>query len=114
MDYESYELSELYRHLPEYVNDITEKRKSQKYNCPLCNSGKRENGTPAFNLYDDGLKCHCHSCGFDGNIIGLYLAANNMSDTKENVAVAIRALGKMYGLDRTAENQSKAKKNPTK
>lgn len=115
MDYESYDLSELYRHLPEYVNDITEKRKSKKYNCPLCNSGKRENGTPAFNLYDDGLKCHCHSCGFDGNIIGLYLAANDMSDTKENVAVAIRALGKMYGLASAGQQKaSKPKKNRTK
>ena len=79
MNFESYDLPELYRHLPEYVNSITEKRKSKKYNCPLCNSGKRENGTPAFNLYDDGLKCHCHSCGFDGNIVGLYLAVNVQS-----------------------------------
>ena len=115
MDYESYDLSELYRHLPEYVNDITEKRKSKKYNCPLCNSGKRENGTPAFNLYDNGLKCHCHSCGFDGNIIGLYLVANDMSDTKENVAVAIRALGKMYGLTSSGQQKTqKQKKNRTK
>ena len=115
MDYETYNLSELYRHLLEYVNDITEKWKSKKYNCPLCNGGKRENGTPAFNLYDDGLKCHCHSCGFDGNIIGLYLAANNMSDTKENVAVAIRALEKMYNPTSSGQQKtSKAKKNRTK
>lgn len=115
MDYETYNLSELYRHLPEYVNDITEKRKSKKYNCPLCNSGKRENGTPAFNLYDDGLKCHCHSCGFDGNIIGLYLAINDMSETKENVAVAIRALGKMYGLTSSGQQKNqKPKKDRTK
>jgi len=115
MDYESYDLPELYRHLQEYVNDITEKRKSKKYNCPLCNSGKRENGTPAFNLYDNGLKCHCHSCGFDGNIIGLYLATNDMSDTKENVAVAIRALGKMYGLASSGQQKApKTKKNRTK
>jgi len=98
MEYESYDLNDLYRLLPEYVNTITEKRKYKKYNCPLCNSGARENGTPAFNLYDDNLKCHCFSCGFDGNIIGLYLAVNDMADTKENIAVAIRALGKSFGL----------------
>lgn len=114
MDYETYDLNELYRHLPEYVNSITEKRKSGKYNCPLCNSGKRENGTPAFNLYDDNLKCHCHSCGFDGNIIGLYLTVNDMTDTKENTAVAIRSLGKMYGMLSTSRTSAKPKKNRTK
>ena len=114
MDYESYDLNELYRHLSEYVNNITEKRRGGKYNCPLCNSGKRENGTPAFNLYDDNLKCHCHSCGFDGNIIGLYLAVNDMTDTKENTAVAIRALGKMYGMLSTSRSLDKPKKNRTK
>ncbi len=115
--FETYDLPELYRHLPEYVNSITEKRKSKKYNCPLCNSGKRENGTPAFNLYDDGLKCHCHSCGFDGNIVGLYLAVNDMSDTKANVNVAIRSLAGMYGMISTSSTahtatpkQPKAKK----
>lgn len=115
--FETYDLPELYRHLPEYVNSITEKRKSKKYNCPLCNSGKRENGTPAFNLYDDGIKCHCHSCGFDGNIIGLYLAVNDMSDTKANVNVAIRSLAGMYGMIPTSSTahtatpkQPKAKK----
>lgn len=111
MEYESYDLNDLYRLLPEYVNSITEKRKYKKYNCPLCNSGARENGTPAFNLYDDNLKCHCFSCGFDGNIIGLYLAVNDMADTKENIAVAIRALGKSFRLIpqyRTAPAKTKA------
>ena len=98
MNFETYDLPELRRHLPEYVNTITEKRKYKKYNCPLCNSGKRENGTPAFNLYADDLKCHCHSCGFDGDIISLYLAENNMANTPSNVGVAIRTLAGMYNL----------------
>lgn len=92
------DLETLKEYLPQYVGTITEKRKGDKYNCPLCNSGKRENGTPAFNLYANNRKCHCHSCGFDGDIIGLYMAVNQMANTRQNYGVAIRALAGMYGL----------------
>lgn len=68
------DLEALKQCLPQYAESITEKRKYGKYNCPICGSGKRENGTPAFNLYQDNTKAHCFSCGFDGSIIDLYLA----------------------------------------
>lgn len=103
---EQINLEELYLLLPEYVQTITKKRKGKMYNCPLCHSGAREHGTPAFNLYaENNTRCHCHSCGFDGNIIGLYMAVNNMENTQSNVSVAITALTKMFGL---ATTQSKS------
>lgn len=108
---EQINLEKLYLLLPEYVQTITKKRKGKMYNCPLCHSGAREHGTPAFNLYaENNTRCHCHSCGFDGNIIGLYMAVNNMEDTQSNVSVAITALAKMFGL---ATTQSKSEWKPT-
>lgn len=101
-----YNLEELKQYLPQYAESITEKRKSDKYNCPLCNSGKGKNGTPAFNLYADNRKCHCHSCGFDGDIVGLYMAVNQMSNTRSNYGTAIRTLAEMYGLQPIQNNQS--------
>lgn len=96
---EKVNLEELYLRLPEYIQTITQKRKGKMYNCPLCHSGLREHGTPAFNLYaENNTRCHCHSCGFDGNIIDLYLTIHSMENTPPNVNVAITALAKMFGL----------------
>ena len=107
---EQINLEELYLLLPEYVQTITKKRKGKMYNCPLCHSGAREHGTPAFNLYaENNTRCHCHSCGFDGNIIGLYMAVNNMEDTQSNVSVAITALAKMFGLATTKSKSTEWK-----
>ena len=115
-----YDLVELRKFLPDYVDTITKKRKYKKYNCPLCNSGMREGGTPAFNLYgEDNTRCHCFSCGFDGDIISLYMAVNQMVESPSTVGVSIRALGSMYHLqpiDGTApvkKYQTKGKREKT-
>ena len=62
----NFDLELLNEYLPQYAETVTLKRTGGKYNCPLCGSGTGKNGTPAFNLYADNRKCHCHSCGFDG------------------------------------------------
>ena len=94
-----YDLVELRKFLPDYVNAITEKRKYKKFNCPICNSGMREGGTPAFSLYgEDNTRCHCFSCGFDGDIINLYMTVNKMIENPSTIGVAIGALGNMYHL----------------
>ena len=104
------DLEELKQYLPQYAESITEKRRYGKYNCPLCGSGTRENGTPAFNLYQEDTKAHCFSCGFDGSIIDLYLTVNHMEFTRENVAQAIRELSQQFGLNTPIIKQ----KNPQK
>ena len=96
------DLEALKRCLPQYAESITEKRKYGKYNCPLCGSGTRENGTPAFNLYQENTKAHCFSCGFDGSIIDLYLAYHKMSKIRENAAQAIKELSEEFGLTESA------------
>lgn len=106
-----YDLEELKKYLPQYVASVTEKRKYDKYNCPLCNSGKRENGTPAFSVYADDKKCHCFSCGFSGNIIDLYLAVNQMTNTPINFGVALKALAGMYGISSDSDTSGSKKKN---
>lgn len=109
-----YDLVELRKFLPDYVDTITKKRKYKKYNCPLCNSGMREGGTPAFNLYgEDNTRCHCFSCGFDGDIISLYMAVNQMVESPSTVGVSIRALGSMYHLQPT-DGTAPVKKYQTK
>ena len=99
--------------LPQYAESITQKRKYGKYNCPLCGSGTRENGTPAFHLYKDNVKAHCFSCGFDGSIIDLYLAVNQMEFTRENVAHAINELSEEFHLTPNATSAISPRKPNT-
>ena len=108
------DLKPLKGYLPQYAESITEKRKYGKYNCPLCGSGTRENGTPAFSLYQDNTKAHCFSCGFDGSIIDLYLAYHQMSKIRENVAQAIRELSEEFGLTESAFIPTPSKKEKAK
>ena len=103
-------LEELKQYLPQYAESITEKRKYGKYNCPICGSGTRENGTPAFSLYLANTKAHCFSCGFDGSVIDLYLAYHQLEKTRENAAQAIRELSQQFGLNMPIIKQ----KNPQK
>lgn len=92
------DLNPLKSYLPQYAESITEKRKYGKYNCPICGSGTHENGTPAFNLYEDGTKWKCHSCGKGGSIIDLYLAVNHLEPIRQNAALAIKDLSEQFGL----------------
>ena len=108
------DLEALKRCLPQYAESITEKRKYGKYNCPLCGSGTRENGTPAFSLYQDNTKAHCFSCGFDGSIIDLYLAYHKMSRIRENAAQAIRELSEEFSLTESAFIPTPSKKEKAK
>lgn len=93
-----YNLDELKSHLSEYVESITEKRKYGKYNCPCCGSGTGPSNSPAFSMREDNTKWKCHSCGKGGSIIDLYLAVNELPNTKENVSTAIRELSAMYEI----------------
>ena len=102
----NFDLELLNEYLPQFAETITLKRTGGKYNCPVCGSGTHQNGTPAFNLYADNHKCHCHSCGFDGNIINLYMAVNKMANTRQNYGIAIKELAEMYGVQPMQNNQS--------
>ncbi len=75
------DLKSLKVHLPEYLEIVTVHRKNNMYNCPLCGSGTGKNGTPALNLYNNGMKWKCFSCGAGGSIIDLYLDVNQMEHT---------------------------------
>lgn len=61
--------------LTEYVERITEhttKGNKKAYNCPICHSGKGENGTGAFNINPkDNTSWRCFSCGNSGDIFNL-------------------------------------------
>lgn len=104
------DLETLKEYLPQYVETVTTKRTGGKYNCPVCGSGTGKNGTPAFNLYADNRKCHCHSCGFDGDIISLYMIVNKMANTRQNYGTAIRTLAEMYSIQPIKKSQNDTQK----
>jgi len=85
-------LDRLKTYLPQYVERYTQKRRGNFYNCPFCGSGTGKNKTPAFNLYENGTKFKCQSCGVQGTIIDFYLMIHHLDNSKENVAQAITEL----------------------
>lgn len=68
-------LDNIKERLTEYVERITEhttKGNKKAYNCPICHSGKGENGTGAFNINPkDTTSWRCFSCGNSGDIFNL-------------------------------------------
>ncbi|MGN0607208.1 MAG: phage/plasmid primase, P4 family [Oscillospiraceae bacterium] len=65
-------------YLTDYLNRITG-MKGNKYICPACHSGDKNNGTPAFNIIpnSNNTAFKCHSCGIKGDIFDLYSIVNN-------------------------------------
>ncbi len=106
MDYESYNLDELYSHLSEYMAETIPKSKNHFWNCPFCGSGEGIHGTGALKLYEDDSHFYCHKCGKYGNIVTLYLNFNHMSDTTENVHLAIKELGEKYHVSKIPGQKS--------
>ena len=94
----TFDLNELKSHLPEYLEIVTKRRTKNMYNCPICGSGTKKNGTPALSLYNNGRKWKCHSCGAGGSIIDLYLYVNQMETSRRNVAIAIKELARIYAV----------------
>lgn len=94
-----YDLEELKQYLPQYVASVTEQRKNNTYNCPLCKSGTGRNKTAAFTLYSEEMRWYCHACKQGGSIIDLYLDIHQMShESREDISRAIDELGAQYGL----------------
>ena len=51
-----------------------------KYICPICGSGSHGNGsTAALSIEKDGLRAHCFSCNFHGDIFDLVAARDGIS-----------------------------------
>ena len=90
------DLEELKKYLPRYLESITKKRRHDMYNCPFCGSGTGKKGTPALNVYENGTKWKCFSCGVGGDIINLYYEINHLADTPENFKRAVTALSEMF------------------
>ena len=83
MDYSKEQEKEYIKsYLTDYLDSITPK-KGNKYICPVCKSGSKEHGTPAFSIVPDTDNKYfkCHSCDIKGDIFDLYKAVNN-TDTK--------------------------------
>lgn len=70
---ERYETEDLKGNLQRYVESITtHSRERGKYNCPLCHSGNRRNGTGAFSIdRNNPTQWHCFSCGKGGDLFDL-------------------------------------------
>lgn len=104
-----YDLEEIKQCLPQYLEAITEKRRNNTYNCPLCGSGKGRHKTAAFTVYPEEMRWYCHACKQNGSIIDLYLDMHQMSrDSKEDISRAIDELGAQYGLIPTPTAQKPA------
>lgn len=75
-DYDKYK-----PYLKDYVNSITtiSPKNKSNYICPICGSGKGENGTGAFSL--KGNLWHCFSCNEGGDIFDLYARLNNCDNS---------------------------------
>ena len=70
--------------LQDYCNRITTKKGNQ-YVCPLCNSGQKKNGTPAFSI-DRNRKYEywkCFSCNETGDIFDLVAKVENLQSFNE-------------------------------
>lgn len=78
-------------YLKDYVNSITtiSPKNKSNYICPLCGSGKGENGTGAFSL--KGNLWHCFSCNEGGDIFDLYARLNNC-----DISEAYKGIEAMY------------------
>lgn len=81
--------------LPEYVRQITTKRKGSFYNCPLCGSGTGKNKTPAFSIAADGQHWKCFSCGEGGDLFDLIGKHEHLSFTVDRFARAQELFGDM-------------------
>ena len=62
-------------HLIEYADQHLTLRSADNnwrvYDCPICDSGKKDNHTPAFKIKPGSTKYHCFSCGKGGDIFNL-------------------------------------------
>lgn len=78
--------------LTEYVESITEhttKGNKKAYNCPICHSGKGENGTGAFNINPkDTTSWRCFSCGNSGDIFNLIGLVGNLDTFNQQLQYA--------------------------
>lgn len=61
-----------------------------KYICPICGSGSKSKGTAAFSL--KGIKGHCFSCGFHGDIFDLIEAVEGVNK-QEATKIAVERYG---------------------
>lgn len=78
------ELTEIKKHLKEYVEMITEKSKgANMYICPLCHSGTGKNKTGAFSIKEDIWTCF--SCNKSGDILDLIGEVEGITDYKEKL-----------------------------
>ena len=84
--------NDIKQYLTEYVDSITEhttKGNRKAYNCPICNSGKGENGTGAFNIdHNDTTRWKCFSCGNGGDIFNLIGLVRNLDTFYEQLKYA--------------------------
>ena len=92
---ESYEVEELKGNLQRYVESITTRsRERGKYNCPLCHSGNRRNGTGAFSIdRRNPTQWHCFSCGEGGDIFDLIGKHEGLTEYKDQLKRARELYG---------------------
>lgn len=85
---------ELKPYLPDYVERITERSRTQRnqYVCPLCGSGTGKNHTGAFTVFPDH-HWKCFSCGETGDIIDLIQKIEHMTKPE-----AIKRAEDLFGL----------------
>ncbi|MBR7085163.1 MAG: hypothetical protein IKI37_08315 [Oscillospiraceae bacterium] len=108
----NYDLEELKQYLPQYIDAVTERRKPNVYNCPLCKSGTGANKTAAFTLYPEDMHWYCHACKQSGSIIDLYIDLHQMSrNSREDISTAIKELGAMFHLTPTTSYKA-VQRNP--
>lgn len=81
--------------LTDYVRMITQPSKGEDmYNCPLCGSGTKKNGTGAFNISKNGRRWKCFSCGESGDLFELIGKYENIPDYMGQ----LRRAGDLFGV----------------
>lgn len=92
---ENYEIDALKGNLRSYVESITTpSRERGKYNCPLCHSGNRRNGTGAFSIdRNNPTQWHCFSCNEGGDLFDLIGKVENLPEYKDQIERARQLYG---------------------
>ena len=104
MVYKRYNLDEIKSKLPEFLERYSKHREGNKYNCLACGSGTGENNSAALEYYPEDYHCHCFSCGFTGDVIGLYCAMHEGTTFRE----ALTALAEEFNIQPEPEQSDTA------
>lgn len=93
------------------VREIEEELGSQipsdnKINCPWCNSGHKENKSPALTIYPDSNSFFCWSCQISGDCVDYVAKVKNLTKIE-----ALKVLQNKYGILNTTQQTKKKVQN---